>query len=277
MIYINIQGGLGNQLFQSAFGLVVRHVTGEEIRFLTQSYVNYTYGFKYELSSNFPSMKEYVHTSGNIPKDTVVLTEPTSGAAAEQVIAEVVESVRKHRDVILNGYWANEGYFEDHEDLIRQHLSLTTPSADLQKYGETIQRENVIGVHVRRSEYGHHGIARMDYYRNCIKEIRRRFGDLPVLVFTDEYNVCCFEFSKVGNLQVIKGDIKNPYDEFYLFSKCRHYVLSNSSFSYWAAFFGERPDSMVYMAYPMCVFSPMDILRSRHERWHIIDGAVQRA
>lgn len=277
MIYINIQGGMGNQLFQSSFGLVISRLTGQDIRFLTQSYENYSYGFKYELSDNFSAMKEFFYDGIGIPDDAVILNEPEVFSSAPAILSGVVDEVAKHGDVILNGYWANEAYFQDHEDLIRQYLIPTTPSLDLQGYGQTIQQKNVIGVHVRRSEYGHHGVARMDYYRNAIKEIRRQFGDLPVLVFTDEYNVCCFEFSKVGNLQVVKGDIKNPYDEFYLLSNCRHFVLSNSSFSYWAAFFGERPDSMVYMPYPMCVFSPVDILGVRRDRWHIVDGAVRRA
>ncbi len=277
MIYLNIQGGLGNQLFQSAFGLVISEMTGQDLCFLTQGYENYSYGFKYELSQNFPALMGRVRTSESIPEGTMVLNEPTTFSSAEKTIAEVVDHVNRNENVILNGYWPNEAYFENHEDLIRKYLTPMTSSVDLVSYGKTIQQKNVIGVHVRRSEYGHHGVARMDYYRNSIKEIRRNYGNLPILVFTDEYNVCCFEFQKIKNLQVVKGDIKNPYDEFYLLSKCRHFVLSNSSFSYWAAFFGEKPDSMIYMAYPMCVFSPVDILSSRHERWRIVDGAVRSA
>lgn len=276
MIYLNIQGGLGNQLFQSSFGLVIREMTGQDIRLLTQSYVNYTYGFKCELADNFPGMKELMYTGASVPEG-VVIREPASFSTAEQVLSEVAEHASRHQDVILDGYWANEAYFENHENLIRKHLTPTTPNIELQNSGETIKKENVIGVHVRRSEYGHHGVARMDYYRNSIKEIRRVFGNLPILVFTDEYNVCSFEFSKIDNLQVVRGDIRNPYDEFYLLSKCRHFVLSNSSFSFWAAFFGERPDSVIYMPYPMCVFSPVDILSSRRDRWHIVDGAVRGA
>ncbi|WP_374480022.1 alpha-1,2-fucosyltransferase [Zoogloea sp.] len=276
MIYVNIQGGLGNQLFQSAFGLLVEQRSGVPARFLNHSYTNYSYGFKYELEA-FPNLQNRAVPLTSIPPNALHCRENLNELASSNALDYIAGLAREHKDIVLDGYWSNEAYWGDNEGFVRALVTPVPPNSELSLLGEQIRDMNTIGIHVRRHEYGHHGVACMDYYRNALKEIRRIHGELPALVFTDEFNVCQFEFHGIPNLQVVHGDPKEPLLDFYGLCSCKHFILSNSSFSYWGAFIAETPDSIVYMPYPFCTFLSTTVLHQRAQRWHIVEGAVRRA
>lgn len=47
--------------------------------------------------------------------------------------------------------------------------------------------------------------------------------------------------------------VSNPYrlsglDEFYLLTKCKHFIIPNSSFAWWAAYLGKFEEKIVYAA-----------------------------
>jgi hypothetical protein len=175
--------------------------------------------------------------------------------------------------VILEGYWQNEAYFQAARAAIG---ACFTPHLQEEAIllGQNLAREGCIGMHVRRSDYGHHGLARTDFYRRAILDIRQAAGLLPVLVFTDEYNFCRFEFAGIAELSIVRGDLQNPLIDFHLLRSCRHYVLSNSSFSWWAAWLGESQESIVFAPEPWCLFDSNT--RPVPGRWHAIPDAVQR-
>lgn len=277
MIYVIIQGGLGNQLFQAALGLLVENICARQVKFLTHSYENYTYGFKYELEQNFPSLRGRVVSLESIPSSAVLIKEPLDGFDPKIFLGDMVQIIKQNDDVVLDGYWSKEAYWTECEALIRGALKPVPSDESLRRNGDLIKSMNCIGIHVRRYEYGHHGVAQMDYYRNALKEIRRIRGDLPAIVFTDEFNVCEFEFRNIPQVEVIRGNFQDPFADFFALSCCKHFILSNSSFSYWAAFIGETRDAIVYMPYPFCTFSNATILDKRAHQWHIVEGAVRKA
>jgi hypothetical protein len=277
MIYLTIKGGMGAQMCHAAFALMLEEKTGKEIKFLIESYTNYSYGFKYELEQNFPYFAGKIVEMSQVPTSAVLVREPEKDIKPNRVIAQIIELSKKHQVLVLDGYWGMEDYYSEYEITIRERMTPITNDEDLVKAGNVLSETPHIGIHVRRNEYGHHGIAMMDYYRNSLKEIRRIHDNAPAIVFTDEYNVCLHEFKNIPNLTISRGDSKNPFSDFYLLSKCRHFVLSNSSFSFWGAFFGERSDSMVYFPHPFCTFNSGTILGKRANTWHVVEGAVRKA
>lgn len=277
MIYLTIKGGMGAQMCQAAFALMLEEKTGQSIRFLIESYTNYSYGFKYELENNFPYFEGKIVDMSQVPTSAVLVREPDENIVPTSIIEQIIEFSKKYQFLVLDGYWGMEEYYSQHEPIIRETMNPTTNDERLKRAGEIISETPHIGIHVRRNEYGHHGVAMMDYYRNSLKEIRRIHGTIPTIVFTDEYNVCVHEFRNIQNLTVNRGDSKNPFSDFYLLSKCRHFVLSNSSFSFWGAFFGEKPDSVIYFPHPFCTFNSGTILGKRAHTWHVVEGAVRKA
>lgn len=240
--------------------------------FYIGSYKNYAYGFNYNLSSPlFPRLSSY-QKSEVIANDKVKLLKESDKldySNTNKIYLSIERHLSTGEDFLLDGYWANESFFEDDEPYIRSFLK---PAAiDIP---QSVQCNESIGVHVRRHEYGHVGLASLSYYKFAISAIRDAMGPLKVNVFTDEPNFCRYVFSKTEGVSVSTGDTKSPLQDFIALMYHRHFVLSNSSFSFWAAFFGEQSDSRVFFPHPFCVDMPHTILGKRLTKWAVIDGAV---
>ncbi len=267
-VYINIKGGLGNQLFQAAIGIVLEHEANVNVRYIIDGFNGYSYGHLF-LLDQIPNL-----TGRTIPlseiRDAAVITEPNDGTDKALVMQVIVQAVRT-RNLVVDGYWQNEGYFLPHRDAIRTAFQFPVEES-LKTLGQTLRNENAIALHVRRHEYGHHGLACVDYYKNCIAEIRKEKGNVPVVIFSDEFNFCEFVFKNVDNARLIRGNAPNPLTDFYLQSHCKHFVIANSSFSWWAAWMGEQEDSIVYAPEPWCVFNANNPIS---KRWRSVPNAVR--
>ena len=116
------------------------------------------------------------------------------------------------------------------------------------------------------------------YYKLAVQSIRREKGDLKVKVFTDEPNFCQFVFKDLKNIEIVKPNIYSPISDFKHMLEAEHWVLANSSFGYWAAFFGEKNDSIVYfqrfaagyhtlLAQTCTLVSVDDVVRAPDLKW----------
>ena len=135
-----------------------------------------------------------------------------------------------------------------------------------------------VSVHVRRGDYlllenqeifG--GICTEAYYRNAMEQMRREHPDCRFYLFTndkewikerlDEYmrTDITAEDEQAGenrptyveltystyDIEVVDFGEQNDYAEFVLMSKCKHNILANSSFSWWASYLNHNPDKIV--------------------------------
>jgi len=124
------------------------------------------------------------------------------------------------------GYMQSEKYFEHCKELIRYYFTL--------KYRGKSPYKDCILIHCRNyaQQYLDMGFNNMtkDYYIKALKH----FPDKKVVVITDD-------------LQKAKDTIKEdfeyvsstPIDDFYLMTKAKYFIGSNSSFSWWVAWLSE--------------------------------------
>jgi hypothetical protein len=263
-IFIAVSGGLGNQLFQAAFGVAVEAVFGGQVRYLSNNAGKDIYGRQY-LLARFSGLGE---------KAAPVTGTGGSPTYGEQGVDQASLGIllSEHPRVALDGYWQSERFFFGQDRAIADALRLD-PDPGLAERGAALRSANTIGMHVRRSEYGHHGLAVADYYRTAVAQIRREVGPLPVVCFSDEPHFCDFVFRDIADFRVMRSNSEDPLDDFYLLSCCRHFVIANSSFSWWAAWLGAGPFSIVYAPLPWCVFDLT--LNPVPPRWRGFENAVR--
>jgi len=263
-VFISVFGGLGNQLFQAAFGTAVEARFGVEVRYLADPTATDIYGRRY-LLDRFPAL------AGKLSPAAAAEGLPAYG---DQGVDEgsLGQALSEERDLIFTGYWQGERYFFGQDDAIATSLQLD-PTPDLLAEGDNLRAAGAIGMHVRRSEYGHHGLAMAAYYRTAIAQIRRETGPAPVVCFSDEPLFCEFVFRDISDLTVMRSASDDPLRDFYLLSSNRHFAIANSSFSWWAAWLGAKQYSIVYAPLPWCAFDPTS--NPAPKRWRAIENAVR--
>jgi hypothetical protein len=147
-------------------------------------------------------------------------------------------------DLDLFGVFQSPRYFAGYGNLIRQYLHPSTRLADAinSRFGQLLAKPTV-GLHVRRADYV--GLAHafvplsVGYYRAAMRLFPT---DSHFVVFSDDPTWCRTAF-KDDHVEVISG---NPgYADLYLMAACRHQIIANSSFSWWAAYLNPNPDKRV--------------------------------
>jgi hypothetical protein len=263
-VYIVVKGGLGNQLFQAALGVALASRFGAEVRYFTDYFDRDDFRRPFLLNrfSNLPLAMAEPGEAADAPAFAERGLEPD----------DVARLIAEFPVLALDGHWQHERFFFGRDDAVRAALSLEVGDG-LAGLGQRLRDEATIGVHVRRSEYGQMGLAKVAYYTAAIEAVRAERGaDLPAVCFTDEPNFCAAVFHGLAGMTVTNGDVADPINDFYLLSRCAHFVIANSSLSWWAAWLGAGEGSIVHAPAPWCLIDPVDPIRPG---WRRVEGAVQ--
>jgi hypothetical protein len=153
----------------------------------------------------------------------------------------------------LDGYWQSENYFKDVEATIREDLRIIPPQDDdnqsmLQRIRHT---PNTVALHVRwfsdPTAQSTHNLSE-DYYAKAIGLMEDKL-DLPhYFLFSDNPEAARQKLSLPENRITYvchnQGDLM-AYADLWLMSQCKHFIMANSTFSWWGAWLGEHPNQLV--------------------------------
>jgi Glycosyl transferase family 11 len=183
-----------------------------------------------------------------------------------------------HQPVCLVGYWQSERYFSDSADAIRADFTLRHSLADGNAgLLELARSAGSVGLHVRRGDFvslDHaaqmHGLCSVDYYRRAIALVRRRVPHCQFLVFSDDPQWARAELPLDSPAVFVTGNAETPEQDLALMSACRHHVIANSSFSWWAAWLGYSPEQIVVAPDPWYANRKFDARDLAVSRWQYI-------
>lgn len=264
MIIIKLQGGLGNQMFQYAFGLSRSKELDcplyFDLSFFERGNPNLT-SRNYELNV-FP-------VSINIASDKLInrFFHPTlirrlinkSGINRNTVYRE--NTLRFNKEVFeikppayFEGFWQNEQYFANWTNLIREAFIFRYPlNIESQRIAATL-KENTVSIHVRRGDYISskatnelHGVCTANYYNQAINMMRDKLPDPHFYFFSDEPDwVKKHLLPTVDNCTLVcRNKDAESWQDMALMSKCKHHVIANSSFSWWGAWLNPDKEKIV--------------------------------
>ncbi len=155
--------------------------------------------------------------------------------------------------VHLDGLWQSEGYFKDVEATVREDLEIVPPADRLTlDMARRIRECNAVAVHVRwfdrpGGENTTHN-ASLDYYRRAVDKIERRLDDPHFFVFSDDPEAAIRALNlPEGEATCVshnKGD-DNAYADLWLMTQCRHFIIANSTFSWWGAWLAQYDQKTV--------------------------------
>ena len=270
-IYLHVYGGLGNQLFQAAFAMVMRDILAAELNILTVSYREDE--LRPFLLHMFPGIRARIIPPADALGSAVIEERMIRHMPFEKIAAEMTFIVKDKKRIYFSGFWQDERYFKDRRQMIREALRPEVPRA-VEEKARQLRESEAIGIHVRRHGYGHMGLVRLSYYFDAINHIRQEKGNLPVRCFTDDPVYCRYVFRDIRDFAIADdGNTYNPIANFHLLSSCRHHVIANSSFSWWTAWLNERDDTIVYAPQPWII--PDQQTNPVPQRWRCVANAIQ--
>ena len=153
--------------------------------------------------------------------------------------------------VWLEGYWQDQRYFADAESYLREELRLAVPlSVDDRRMEAEILSGPSIGVHIRTfRDIPQHHVSEPPpptaYYQAAVLEALTTEPAARLFCFSDDPDWAHANIRLPGTVTFVthnmqRGNAGAPFD-LWLLSRCRHLVLSNSSFSWWAAWLADHP------------------------------------
>ena len=265
-IFVRIKGGLGNQLFCYAAArrlaiansaeLVIDDVTG----FVRDS----QYFRKYALDHFRIPCRKATHGERLEPFERYrrgmlkwlsrrkPFSERRYLEQEKQEFDERLLGLKLTGTLYLDGYWQSEGYFKDIEQTIRKDLLIIPPEDELnQQMSEKIRSTNAVAVHVRwfdepgRPELNN---ASADYYLRAISSIEHKTNLPSYFLFSDDSDAARAKLAlpedRVTYVGHNRGD-ENAYADLWLMSQCRHFIIANSSFSWWGAWLSETRGGII--------------------------------
>jgi hypothetical protein len=203
-------GRLGNALFQIS--------------------VTIGYAKKYNVPFCFP---KWEHQSLiNLPEDCFVDIENIKATTYYTEPRYRYTNIPFQDSCSLSGYFQSWKYFDHCKEYIRKNF---TPKSleDLSSY---------CCIHVRRGDYlrypDHHPTQPMQYYMSAIDKIPVK----KFIIFSDDISWCRQHFT--GNEFTI-NETNSVAADFIKMVSCGHYIIANSSFSWWPAWINNRKDKVV--------------------------------
>jgi hypothetical protein len=105
-------------------------------------------------------------------------------------------------------------------------------------YHKKILDTNSICVHVRRSLYDN--FISIEYYKSAMDKMCSSFEKPVFFIFSDSIDWCKSNFINHNCIFIEVDNTPDDIQELFLMSKCNHFIIANSTFSWWAAFFGSN-------------------------------------
>ena len=254
MIYIEIMGGLGNQLFQIFCGIA--YSFDNKIPFKINS-------SKFDLVSpldNTSKRPTYWDTFFiNLNKFTYQ-NQLNIPVYRETTFFKFDKIPYTNIDFKLHGYYQSYKYFDNQFENICKFINLENQKKIIYEKNENyFNNKKPIALHFRIGDYvknqNMHPILNVNYYINCITYLKSKvdkFEENYYLLVFGEYNDNekildnIEKIKKIFNIEIVICNYNlQDWEQLLLMSLCKHNIIANSSFSWWGAYFNNNDDKIV--------------------------------
>lgn len=163
-----------------------------------------------------------------------------------------IRNLRIVRPTVFDGYWQAPQYFDDLQpgmaELIRFPEALTAPLAD--ELAAIRAAETPVCLAIRRYEEvprPKHHILQLDWFERAMARIEQGVASPHYFVFAQDM---AWARANIKSRHPItyaqeKGLHAGVIQDLYLMTQCRHYIVSNSSLHWWAAWLNAAPNKIV--------------------------------
>lgn len=184
------------------------------------------------------------------------------------------------KNITINGLFQAHKYFDEILPILRNDFTLIPPPQEIAKLLDKITSEESICIHWRRGDYLSEQykdsllVCNDLYYNSTIAKIKEKIKNLVFYIFTNSANDALwikhhhtFDIS-VKYINLIIKECHSDLDDFRLMCSCKHFIISNSTFSWWAQYLSLSKNKIVVA--PSIWNKKQDAKELYFKEWEII-------
>lgn len=266
MIITKLQGGLGNQMFQYA---AARSISPDKPVYLDVSFLKTNNQSTDKFTARAFELSIFKNLQGKslnkvsqylISKPTIFnhflkkILQPSFQTIYENDLKTGVPvNEFKRTAIYLDGYFQDKDYVKSIRPQLLKEFTFPDLKNDAKLWFNKISESvNPVSVHVRRGDYlktailQYHGILPISYYQKAVNIMSEQFKDAHYFIFSDDIAWCQNNFDFLGNkTTIVDSTPLENWTDMVLMSHCKHHIIANSSFGWWAAWLNVSPNKMV--------------------------------
>lgn len=267
MIVSDITGGLGNQMFQYACSYALAKKRNDQYK-IDVSHLS----VEYQKNSKIKTPRKYQLKYFNITADILPTLSIEENNLLKKAIGRLYryfrmgslfrtsfirdrdpwayhpEQLNYKKNAYFCGFWQSWHYFDEYKDDIKREFQIQENILSTEAQGLIRNCREAVGIHIRRGDYKvcDNWLINERFYVDALRCIKRSLGkSIDILVFCDEPGFAEELFQGEKNIRYITAEQRyTDLEEFAILSACKHHIISNSTFSWWAAYLGEQDDSI---------------------------------
>ena len=177
----------------------------------------------------------------------------------------------QNQDLYLLGYWQSYKYFSPiREQLINEIRPRYDITSAYRPFLTQIQKTSAAMVHIRRGDYVNlsaaskvHGFLGLEYYKRGMTTLLERNSDIQFFIFSDDLQWAQenLPFQKSITYIQVSPVATSASQELFLMSQCQYHLIANSSLSWWGAWLAHGNNALEK------VISPKHWTNDRHTNW----------
>ena len=276
MIIADMQGNIGNQMFIYACARKLQKITGQSIEINTYNLEHHFPDYHFNLDifklnenvvfSNRKHLPFWATTESKYYKirqrlaggresfcDKYFRRRAKKGAFVwNGTTYKEITLGKKFKNIYLSGFWQSPEYFDDiREELLHDFELKTGLNEKNDSFLRDIESSNSICVSIRRGDYvsdprikNFHYVCTPEYFESAIRKICAEVEDPTLVLFSDDPQ-WVRENMAFPCKSIYEGEGNSLTDKIILMSRCKHFVLSNSTFSCWVEYLSRYPGKKV--------------------------------
>lgn len=244
-VYVIVKEGLGNQLFQLAYGLWQADGDIERVVLDTSSYAQTNHHGGYALRKLFGESRFAALESDSIKLRQLPRTTWVNVHRNPDLYLDELKSLLGKTHLVAEGWFQHYAYVAPHIEQLRSFFRACAITIDPEDQA-FFDAHTVVGVHIRLNDYlrpsNRQRFGLVDP-KAMNREIARVVAGIrsprPVKVVAFSDGQVNGRFDRLylrGSEPSIEGDIRSLR----LMSLCDHLICGNSTFSLWAGYLSER-------------------------------------
>jgi hypothetical protein len=228
-LYVYLQGGLGNQMFQYAAGLSALKEYSQFTNLILDT-------------SFYQNQKRKVIVNGltgrGFDLDLLSIQYKTTGETPEG-------------GTMLQGWFQNIEEFSNVVEEVKEQFKFSISFSEniIDLHNQIISKNNSVSIHVRRGDfiqnptaYAHNEHMDSQYYEKCMNIIEEAYEEVTYYVFSEDIDWCKENIkNKKHEVIYVDSEYSGERDSghMYLMQSCNNHIIANSTFSWWSAFLAD--------------------------------------